>query len=220
MRIIPETQSVRSSSNLCRVMVCEWCCGCSDSARVSKDNVPVIPLNSPRRHSLGLPLAGKRYGYDFDGVLHTSVGMPDDDDHRHPTWFHSPEKLVPFPEMIQLIKQQVDEGAEIFIITAQHGPTFVKYGYKFLQRPDVDLDLYIPLENRIADKCGHGKAKEIKRLKLSKFYDDSGKNIKAVGKMIADGSLPGVELYQVYPERSGTGFPVVEDKTPGAASLF
>ena len=210
-------------------MVCEWCCGTSDANKISteyelvspparEDHPHVLVRQPPRKQSSPvLPLAGQRYGYDFDGVLHTSVGKPDKDNHRHPTWFVEPELLVPFPEIIQQIKVQFEQGAEIFIITAQYGPTFRKYGYKFLKRPDVDLDRYIPADNRIADKCGSGKADEIKRLRLNKFYDDSGKNIDAIAKKIQDGSLPGVELYQVYPENSGTLRVVVKDMTPPAA---
>ena len=149
------------------------------------------------------PLQGRKIGYDFDGVLHTSVYATDRRGKRDRIKEVPLSQAVPFVEMIEHIKEQARQGAEIFLITGKHKKIFEIEGYEFLKRPDVGLDEIIPVESRLAGPYHGGKESILATLKLDEYYDDSPKIISKIQDAMKQYAFH-TKLFLVFPERSGT----------------
>ena len=154
----------------------------------------------------------RKLGFDFDGVLHTSVGKPSH--HRLPTTIN-PAAMVPFREIMDKIKEAALSGTEIYLITAQPLLYFRRIGCAFLNRQDVNIGNLIPEHHRLTNRRGIQKVDAIKMLALDEFYDDSPINIIAVQEAVRNGEIEveGFRLFQTFPENSGTDRPCIVDVT-------
>lgn len=146
---------------------------------------PPFPLHQPLR-----------IGFDFDGVIHTSVGPPDQNGSRNP--FHP---LIPFNDIISRIHNFHRRGYENFIITARSNPTPI---IQFLRSNNIDANI-IP-DNNIFAIGNISKVNRAIQLGLDTFYDDSPRNIIDFTTRRADiqQRKRNFRLYQTFPTAGTT----------------
>lgn len=140
----------------------------------------------------------KKIGYDFDGVLHTSIGELDEKDgQRHPieNVRSIADKLKPFTKIIEQIKKQL-LTEDIYIITGRkpHEKDVIKQFLNIIGLEISDDHLYL---------TGGGKKKPILlKLRIEEFYDDSCMIIIELFNAIKNNELPDLKkIYFVQPEK-------------------
>ena len=145
---------------------------------------PPPPPPFPQRRQL-------RIGFDFDGVIHTSVGPPDHNGSRNPF-----VPLRPFQEIIQIIRDYHSRGHIIFIITARRRCEPI---IDFLRGNNIGANI-IP-DNNISAIGNNSKVDKAIQLGLDTFYDDSPKNIIDFTTRCAEIQRwkPNFRLYQTFP---------------------
>lgn len=138
------------------------------------------------------PLYSQRIGYDFDGVLHTSVTRPDSTGQIHPLNHlrYSPYQLTPNYIIINKIKNQINQGHIIYIITHRVSQASLDTIIKFLSRNDINLHIR---RDRILLVTGN-KGIHLNRYNITTFYDDSTNVLNDINR-----SYPNINLYIVNP---------------------
>jgi hypothetical protein len=138
-----------------------------------------------------------KIAYDFDGVLHRSVRLPDENGERPPYILREnlskKRSYKPFVRVINQIKKQLTRGDNIYIITAR-SENFLDTIKTFLGRYFDDID-------DIMIFCTEGKDKTPYLLenKIEEYYDDSCLRIKQIYSN--RGQLPDLKrLYLVLPD--------------------
>jgi hypothetical protein len=122
----------------------------------------------------------KNVGFDFDGVIHKDVGLPDINGQRHPNISFNDIPKNKFTEIIDLIQIYKKNNYNIYIITSRLNKhknvikqTLESYG----------LQQFIPENNIICTgDIGGDKINILKKLKIKDFYDDSISHIKSIIK--------------------------------------
>lgn len=129
----------------------------------------VHKLNNASDHLPITALIEKAIGYDFDGVLHTNVGEPDNYGQRHPNNYDYIDPKYAFSLIIDKICNEIEKKTKIYIITArdENSLTIIT---NFLNK--TKLKKKIP-DNNIFFTRNTNKKKIIYNLKLDEFYDDS-----------------------------------------------
>ena len=138
-----------------------------------------------------------RIGYDFDGVLHTYVGLPDKSGQRHCLTDNDISPKYQFHPIINQIKYQIDNGYEISIITARNRDSFEIIN-NFLINSILSNDVS---KIKIYFTADMDKTNILSKLKINDFYDDSCLRINEVYNSIIANRLPNLtNLYFVEPE--------------------
>ena len=132
-----------------------------------------------------------RIGFDFDGVIHTSVGQANAQGTRNPF-----DPMIPFSYIIAKIIKLHNQGHEIFIITARSRRRPI---IQFLRINHIDENI-IP-DNNIFAIGNISKVDRAMHLNLDTFYDDSPKNINDFTQRRAEIQLikRNFRLYQTFP---------------------
>ena len=110
--------------------------------------------------------ASERISFDFDGTLSTSKGK-------------------------ELAKKMIDEGNQVYIISARHSKD---------ELLSVAKDLGIPSENVFATGSNEEKIKKIKELNISKHYDNNIDVINQLGNVGQKFRLNTFEKFQILNE--------------------
>jgi endonuclease/exonuclease/phosphatase family metal-dependent hydrolase len=145
-----------------------------------------------------------KVGYDFDGVLHTSVGPPDKHGGRHPVHPNGGNPFTwapiekPFTFFIDEIKNRCNTH-DIYIITAR-SKSILEPVRTYLDHFGLTRCLKHPVVS------AEDKATAIRLYGITEFYDDSLKNIAHIAHAFADklGNIT-IDLYFVVPENAGVG---------------
>jgi endonuclease/exonuclease/phosphatase family metal-dependent hydrolase len=165
---------------------------------ISADNNRLFSDHLPLLATFKLPTI---IGYDFDGVLHKSVGIPELTGkklgQRHPDVSLSYDKLVPYDKIITQIKKQIDEGKKIRIISANINKDIKQ---NFINKHFIENKYRYNI--KILDVNPSGKNEDIK--KVSEFYDDS---VNVLVEFISKNYKLPVKLFLVIPELD-TWYPV------------
>jgi len=122
----------------------------------------------------------KNVGFDFDGVIHKDVGLPDVHGQRHPNISFDDIPKNKFTEIIELIKIYNNNNYNIYIITSRLNihKNIIKKTLNLYNLKDI-----IPDENIICTgDMGGVKVNTIHNLKIRDFYDDSVSHIKDIIK--------------------------------------
>jgi len=138
----------------------------------------------------------RNIGYDFDGVLHTDVTLPDHEGQRHPVRYAGEYNI--FRKIVDQMKKEIEEGHKLHIITARSGG--------MTDQMTVDQHLYRCRLDNLAGKthftANQNKLDVIKGLKLDQYYDDSCLRIMQLYEAKKKGKLPAdFEIFLVKPEK-------------------
>ena len=153
----------------------------------------IDPSSIPDKLEDYLILLKVNYGYDFDGVLHTSVSQPDNKGQRHPTHFHGP--FTPFVKIIEKIKTNLADGDSVYIITARSSNS-KQYVNEFLDKNNLSQ-----LKDKVYYTNNQDKTKVLNELQINDFYDDSCLRINELYSKMQSGLLPHLKnLHFVIPE--------------------
>jgi hypothetical protein len=120
----------------------------------------------------------KSVAFDFDGVIHKNVDMPDRYGQRHP---NIPFNRIPhtrFDKIIDIIKIYYKHDYNIYIITARtsHSRNIVR---QTLNNFDINENI-ISNDNLIfTGDIGGDKVSILNALNINDFYDDSPKIFKS-----------------------------------------
>lgn len=134
------------------------------------------------------------YGYDFDGVLHTSVTEPDSLGQRHPESGEGP--FTPFEKIIKKIKNNIINGDNVYIITARSSFE------KLVVKKFLDENGLSELKDRVYFTDNQDKTTILNNLQINEFYDDSCLRINELDSKMKNKLLPNLEkLYFVEPEK-------------------
>ena len=160
----------------------------------ASDHMPIISTVQ-----FDAALTPKNIAYDFDGVLHKTVGLPDASGQRHPLpgGFFGP--FDPFNAIIDQIDSDLNKGNRVFIITARSDNNLNRQTItKFLLGTKL-----APKEAQIQRRftSGEDKVAVLANLKIDTFYDDSCLRIVEVYNAMQNDLLPDLtELYLVVPD--------------------
>lgn len=154
----------------------------------------VIPTVDASDHLPILSILTKKIGYDFDGVLHTDVGVTDKIGQRNPHKLHGEYNV--FDEIVDHILIQISWGYQVNIITARnnnkaHLTTIQNHLKRTKLEPYMeDIPIYF---------TGGNKVSLIRELGINAFYDDSCIRITEIQE--AREYLPNlVQLYFADPD--------------------
>ncbi|QGR53713.1 nuclease [Moumouvirus maliensis] len=166
---------------------------------LSNISTQVITNKSASDHMPIIGYINKNIGYDFDGVLHINVSLPDVEGQRHPPNLTGPYE--PFNRIIDDIINNLKSGDKIFIITARHNR---KQNLKSIIDHLNNTKLLNYLNKiTILFSGGSDKTKLLHKYKINSFYDDSCLRIKELYLSMKNGHIPDLtELYLVYPEKN------------------
>lgn len=151
----------------------------------SQTIVHSIQLASDHKPLTSIIYKKKVVAYDFDGVMHKTVGPPNELGQR----IHIPGPLAPFTSIIKSIQSTYSN----IIITARY--------------PDLEVESFIK-DNSIPIKkiiftSGQSKVPYLASNKVNIFYDDSCSMIIDIYENILSNNLPHLSrLYFVQPETS------------------
>jgi hypothetical protein len=133
-----------------------------------------------------------RIGFDFDGVIHTSVGNANAQGTRNPF-----DPMIPFSYIIAKIIKLHNQGHKIFIITARSRRRPI---IQFLRMNHIDENI-IPDNNIFAIGNIISKVDRAMQENLDIFYDDSPRNINDFIQRRPEIQRikPNFRLYQTFP---------------------
>lgn len=159
----------------------------------------VINVKQASDHMPIIAIVSKNIGYDFDGVLHTSVGKADASDQRNAINIEGPYN--PFNEIIDQIKKELRMGHNISIITARTNDDInftavEKHLDDFIGKNIIDNKISVYFTD------GQNKTAFLKKLKINTFYDDSCLRIKELHNSQQFNQLPYLtQLFFVDPDK-------------------
>jgi hypothetical protein len=141
----------------------------------------------------------RKIAYDFDGVIHTFVGLPDTTGQRSALG-NSLSQITkyPFTQIIAKIIENHHLGQEQFIVSARNNNTFIIAALrKFHITPAM-----IPDKN-VLTAWSNEKWKMLGEKEINEFYDDSCIVIDSIQKHRKMPILKHLDkLYLVYPEKN------------------
>lgn len=146
----------------------------------------------------------RKYGFDFDGVLHKYVTKVEnsgkDWGQRHPMEVWNVEKLVEnkFEKTIKKIERLLRRGMKIWIITARENSNknyVCLMEFLILVLPGYDAGF---LKDKIDIRFEKNKCKVIREVGITHFYDDSCNVLRGV----YEDCFKGLKLFLVVPEKN------------------
>ena len=155
-------------------------------AEINIPNIPIIPPPAPF-------LMKYRFGFDFDGVIHKSVTIPDLDGQRHP----NSTILVKNDQIFSKIEEYLSAGHSIEIISSRWDQSIIE---PYLLKNSVICNSYKTQITVNISAKGLKKHEIVSRSGIIEFYDDSINVLKDIMLEFQKRKVTTIKLFLVRPE--------------------
>jgi exonuclease III len=167
--------------------------------KMYSDHIPVyaeinMPSISPVIPPIFPPVNKHRFGFDFDGVIHKSVTIPDLNGQRHPV---PKTNLIKNDQIFTKIEQYLTAGHYIEIISSRWDQSIIK---PYLLKHSVICNSHASQITVNNSAKGLKKHQIVSALDIIEFYDDSVNVLKDIMEELKKRKITTIILFLVRPE--------------------
>lgn len=155
---------------------------------------PVIPPIIPVFPPIFPPVNKHRFGFDFDGVIHKSVTIPDLNGQRHPV---PKTNLIKNDQIFTKIEQYLTAGHDIEIISSRWDQSIIK---PYLLKHSVICNSHASKITVNNSAKGLKKHQIVSARDIIEFYDDSVNVLKDIMLELKQKGITKIKLFLVRPE--------------------